>query len=482
MTEYEPVIGMEVHAELLTESKMFCDCSAEFGGEPNSRTCPVCLGLPGALPVANRKAVEYVVRTALALNCEISRHSIFHRKNYFYPDLPKNYQISQYGDTPIGVRGWLDVTVNGETRRIRIRRVHLEEDTGKLIHAPDSDESLVDFNRSTVPLMEIVSEADIRSAEEAREYLVKLRSILTFLGVNDGKMEEGSLRCEPNISIRPVGVEEFGTRTEMKNLNSFRAVYRGTDYEISRQEQVLREGGEIVHETRRWDDVNGVTATMRSKEFEQEYRYFPEPDLVPMEFTDDYVQEQRRMLPELPETMKRRFVEQYGIPEYDAAELTSTRALAEYFEAAVKAFREPKAVSNWMMGDYTKALNSSGIEISESKVKPEDLGALLKMVSDGTISGKIAKSVFDEMFESGASPAKIVEKSGMTQISGDDEIVPVVDRVLSENPDVVRKITGGDAKAMGFLVGQVMKYTQGRANPGAVNKILRERLAESMKG
>ena len=482
MTEYEPVIGMEVHAELLTESKMFCDCSAEFGGEPNSRTCPVCLGLPGALPVANRKAVEYVVRTALALNCEISRHSIFHRKNYFYPDLPKNYQISQYGDTPIGVRGWLDVTVNGETRRIRIRRVHLEEDTGKLIHAPDSDESLVDFNRSTVPLMEIVSEADIRSAEEAREYLVKLRSILTFLGVNDGKMEEGSLRCEPNISIRPVGVEEFGTRTEMKNLNSFRAVYRGTDYEISRQEQVLREGGEIVHETRRWDDVNGVTATMRSKEFEQEYRYFPEPDLVPMEFTDDYVQEQRRMLPELPETMKRRFVEQYGIPEYDAAELTSTRALAEYFEAAVKAFQEPKAVSNWMMGDYTKALNSSGIEISESKVKPEDLGALLKMVSDGTISGKIAKSVFDEMFESGASPAKIVEKSGMTQISGDDEIVPVVDRVLSENPDVVRKITGGDAKAMGFLVGQVMKYTQGRANPGAVNKILRERLAESMKG
>ncbi|MBP6963098.1 MAG: Asp-tRNA(Asn)/Glu-tRNA(Gln) amidotransferase subunit GatB [Armatimonadetes bacterium] len=482
MTAYEPVIGMEVHAELLTESKMFCNCSAEFGGEPNSRTCPVCLGLPGALPVANRKAVEYVVRTALALNCEISRHSIFHRKNYFYPDLPKNYQISQYGDTPIGVRGWLDVTVNGETRRIRIRRVHLEEDTGKLIHAPDSDESLVDFNRSTVPLMEIVSEADIRSAEEAREYLVKLRSILTFLGVNDGKMEEGSLRCEPNISIRPVGVEEFGTRTEMKNLNSFRAVYRGTDYEISRQEQVLREGGEIVHETLRWDDVNGVTATMRSKEFEQEYRYFPEPDLVPMEFTDDYVQEQRRMLPELPETMKRRFVEQYGIPEYDAAELTSTRALAKYFEAAVKAFQEPKAVSNWMMGDYTKALNSSGIEISESKVKPEDLGALLKMVSDGTISGKIAKSVFDEMFESGASPAKIVEKSGMTQISGDDEIVPVVDRVLSENPDVVRKITGGDAKAMGFLVGQVMKYTQGRANPGAVNKILRERLAESMKG
>lgn len=480
--EYEPVIGMEVHAELLTESKMFCDCSAEFGGEPNSRTCPVCLGLPGALPVANRKAVEYVVRTALALNCTISKHSIFHRKNYFYPDLPKNYQISQYGDTPIGMHGWIDITVNGETRRIRIHRVHLEEDTGKLIHEPGSDESLVDFNRSTVPLMEIVSEADIHSADEAREYLVKLRSILTYLGVNDGKMEEGSLRCEPNISIRPKGTEKFGTRTEMKNLNSFRAVYRGTDYEIARQEKVLREGGKIVHETRRWDDVNGVTATMRSKEFEQEYRYFPEPDLVPMEFTDEYIEEQRRALPELPEEKKERFVREYGIPASDAEQLTATCAFADYFEEAVKAYSEPKTISNWMMGDFTKALNSAGIEITDVKVKPADLAAMLKMIADGTISGKIAKTVFDEMFETGVSPGEIVQKSGMTQISSDAEIYPVVDQVLSENPDVVRKIAGGDAKAMGFLVGQVMKYTQGRANPGAVNKILRERLAEAAKG
>ena len=480
--EYEPVIGMEVHAELLTESKMFCDCSAEFGGEPNSRTCPVCLGLPGALPVANRKAVEYVVRTALALNCTISKHSIFHRKNYFYPDLPKNYQISQYGDTPIGMHGWIDITVNGETRRIRIHRVHLEEDTGKLIHEPGSDESLVDFNRSTVPLMEIVSEADIHSADEAREYLVKLRSILTYLGVNDGKMEEGSLRCEPNISIRPKGTEKFGTRTEMKNLNSFRAVYRGTDYEIARQEKVLREGGKIVHETRRWDDVNGVTATMRSKEFEQEYRYFPEPDLVPMEFTDEYIEEPSRALPELPEEKKERFVREYGIPASDAEQLTATRAFADYFEEAVKAYDEPKTISNWMMGDFTKALNSAGIEITDVKAKPADLAAMLKMIADGTISGKIAKTVFDEMFETGVSPGEIVQKSGMTQISSDAEIYPVVDQVLSENPDVVRKIAGGDAKAMGFLVGQVMKYTQGRANPGAVNKILRERLAEAAKG
>ncbi len=482
MTEYEPVIGMEVHAELLTKSKMFCDCPVEFGGAPNSRTCPVCLGLPGALPVANRKAVEYVVRTALALNCTISKHSIFHRKNYFYPDLPKNYQISQYGDTPIGVHGWIDIVVNGETKRIRIRRVHLEEDTGKLIHAPDSDESLVDFNRSTVPLMEIVSEADIHSAEEAREYLVRLRAILTYLGVTDGKMEEGSLRCEPNISIRPKGTEQFGTRTEIKNLNSFRAVFRGTAYEIARQEKVLREGGKIIHETRRWDDANGVTTSMRSKEFEQEYRYFPEPDLVPMEFSDEYIEEQRRTLPELPEAKKERFIAEYGIPATDAEQLTNTRAFADYFEEVVKAYNEPKTVSNWMMGDFTKALNSAGIEITEVKVRPADLGAMLKMIADGTISGKIAKTVFDEMFETGASPEDVVKKKGLTQISSDAEIYPVVDQVLSENPDVVQKIAGGDPKAMGFLVGQVMKYTQGRANPGAVNKILRERLAEATKG
>ncbi len=476
MAEFEPVIGMEVHAELLTESKMFCDCSAQFGGPPNSRTCPVCLGLPGSLPVANKKAIEYVIRTALALNCKISEHSIFHRKNYFYPDLPKDYQISQYGETPIGVGGWVDVTVNGETRRIRIRRVHLEEDTGKLIHA-GGNESLVDFNRSGVPLMEIVSEADIHSAEEAREYLVRLRAIVTYLGVNDGKMEEGSFRCEPNISLRPRGTEKFGTRTELKNLNSFRAVYRGLDYEINRQEEILQEGGKVVHETRRWDDTRGVTATMRGKEFEQEYRYFPEPDLVPMEFSREFVEEQRAPLPELPEDKKRRFVEELGLPAYDAEILTNTREFAEFFEETLKAFPEPKTVSNWMMGDFSRLLNAAGIEIAESKVRPADLAGLLRMISDGTISGKIAKSVFEEMFETGASPEEIVKKKGLTQITSEAELYPAIDQVISENPKIVEDFLGGKEKSFGFLVGQVMRYTKGRANPQAVNRLLRERLA-----
>jgi aspartyl-tRNA(Asn)/glutamyl-tRNA(Gln) amidotransferase subunit B len=476
MPEYEPVIGMEVHAELLTESKMFCDCSADFGGAPNSRTCPVCLGLPGSLPVANRKAVEYVIRTALALNCEVSEYSIFHRKNYFYPDLPKNYQISQY-DNPIGRGGWIDVTVDGETKRIGIRRVHLEEDTGKLIHA-GGDESLIDYNRSGVPLMEIVTEADIRSAEEAREYLVRLRAILTYLGVNDGKMEEGSLRCEPNISIRPKGQTEFGTKTELKNLNSFRAVYRGVDYEVERQKKVVGEGGSIIQETRRWDDERGVTASMRVKEFEQEYRYFPDPDLVPMHFAREFAEEQRAALPELPEARERRFVQQYDLPAYDAAILTETRAFADFFEETARLFNEPKTVSNWMMGDFTRLLNAAGIDVSDSKVTPAHLASMLRLIAEGTISGKIAKGVFEEMFETGRSPEEIVRAKGMTQITSEVELYPIVDQVLSENPDVVAKIKAGDAKAMGFLVGQVMKYTQGRANPQLVNKLLRERLAQ----
>jgi len=479
VSEFEPVIGMEVHAELLTESKMFCDCNSDFGGAPNTRACPVCLGLPGSLPVINRKAVEYVVRTALALNCEICAYSIFHRKNYFYPDLPKNYQISQY-DNPISRNGWIDITVDGQTKRIRIRRVHLEEDTGKLIH-PGGDESLIDYNRSGVPLMEVVSEADIHSAEEAREYLIRLRAILTYLGVNDGKMEEGSLRCEPNISLRPRGTEKFGTKTELKNLNSFRAVYRGVDYEIERQEEILQEGGKIIQETRRWDDMRGVTASMRTKEFEQEYRYFPDPDLVPMHFGREFVEEQRAALPELPEPKKERFIQEYGLPAYDAEILTNTCAFADFFEVAVKAFAEPKTVSNWMMGDFSRLLNAAGIELTESKVKPADLAGLLKLMSEGTISGKIAKSVFEEIFETGSSPEDIVKAKGLVQITGEAEVYPVVDRVIAENPDVVEKIAGGDVKAMGFLVGQVMKYTQGRANPQLVNKLLRERLGGAIK-
>jgi len=479
MTEYEGVIGMEVHAELLTESKMFCSCSADFGGLPNSRTCPVCLGLPGALPVPNKKAIEYVIRTALALNCEVNQNSVFHRKNYFYPDLPKNYQISQY-DNPIGRNGWIDITLNGTTKRIRIRRVHLEEDTGKLIHA-GGNQSYIDYNRSGVPLMEIVSEADMNSAEEAREYLVRLRAILTYLGVNDGKMEEGSLRCEPNISVRPLGTEKYGTKTELKNLNSFRAVYRGIDYEIQRQARVLNEGGRVVQETRRWDDERGMTTTMRVKEFEQEYRYFPDPDLVPMCFSEAFIEAQREALPELPDAKKTRFMSEYGLSAYEAARLTETRAFAEYFENAAKISGDPKSVSNWMLGDLSRLLNASNTEISDCRIGPADLALLLNLIEQGTISGKIAKAVFEEMFATGRSAGEIVKSKGMTQITSEAELYPVVDQVLSENEDAVAKFLAGDSKVLGFLVGQVMKYTQGRANPQAVNKILRDRLAEFVK-
>jgi len=476
MSEYEAVIGMEVHAELLTESKMFCGCKVDFGGEPNTRTCPVCLGLPGSLPVPNRKAVEYVMRTALALNCSISERSLFHRKNYFYPDLPKNYQISQY-DNPIGHDGWIDIVVNGEGKRIRIRRVHLEEDTGKLIHC-GGHESLVDYNRSGVPLMEIVTEADIRNADEAREYLVKLRAILTFLGVNDGKMEEGSLRCEPNISIRVKGTEKFGTKTELKNLNSFRAVYRGVDYEIERQEKVLKAGDRVIQQTRRWDDNKGITTAMRTKEVEQEYRYFADPDLIPMYFSPESIEEQSRQLPELPDVKRMRFESQYDIPSYDAEVLTSSKPYAEFFENAVKLGADAKSVSNWMMGDLMRLLNAAAIDISECKVTPVGLAGLLKLIDSGTISGKIAKSVFDEMFESGKSADEIIREQGIVQISDEAELYPAVDQVIAENPTIVADFLGGKEKSFGFLVGQVMRYTKGRGNPQVVNKLLRERLAK----
>lgn len=476
MADYEAVIGIEVHAELLTESKMFCDCSADFGGAPNSRTCPVCLGLPGSLPVPNRKAVEFVMRAALALNCSISQHSAFHRKNYFYPDLPKNYQISQY-DNPIGKSGWIDIIVNGEKKRIGITRVHLEEDAGKLTHTEDYD-TLVDYNRGGVPLMEIVSEPDIRNADEAREYLVRLRSILTYLGVTDGKMEEGSFRCEPNISIRVRGTEKFGTKTELKNLNSFRAVYRGADYEIARQAQVLDAGEKVIQETRRWDDVREMTITMRVKEVEQEYRYFADPDLIPMYFSDEVIAAQRSALPELPDAKKQRFETDFDIPSYDAEALTATRAFAEFFEETVKMGADPKTVSNWMMGDLTRLLNSSGIEISEAKVTPTGLSRMLKLIDDGTISGKIAKMVFEEMFANGNSPDDIIKEKGIVQISGDAELYPIVDKVIADNPRIVADFLGGKEKSFGFLVGQVMRHTQGRANPQSVNNLLRERLSQ----
>ncbi|MEN6519722.1 MAG: Asp-tRNA(Asn)/Glu-tRNA(Gln) amidotransferase subunit GatB [Armatimonadota bacterium] len=481
--EYEPVIGMEVHAELLTESKMFCGCKVAFGGEPNTRCCPVCIGLPGSLPVMNERAVHFVARTALALNCKISEHSIFHRKNYFYPDLPKGYQISQYGETPIGIGGYVEINVNGKTKRIGIKRVHLEEDTGKLFHV-EGDKSQIDYNRSGVPLMEIVTEHDpakgfdqINSAEEAREYLVRLRSIIIYLGVSDGKMEEGSMRCEPNISIRPKGSSEFGTRTEIKNLNSFKAVYGGVQYEVERQAKILNRGGTVVHETRRWDDSRGVTAVMRSKEMEQEYRYFPEPDLVPLQFDPAWIEEQRKLLPELPQEKKRRFVEQFGIPDADAEVLTDSKALAAFYETAVQDYHDPKVVANWVMGDFLRMLNAAGLDADQSKIAPEHIVEMLKLIDNGTISGKIAKTVFADMFETGKRPEEIVKEKGLVQITDESAIETAVDQVLKDNPAEVEKYRAGKQELMGFFVGQVMRSTRGKANPGTVNKLLKEKLA-----
>jgi aspartyl-tRNA(Asn)/glutamyl-tRNA(Gln) amidotransferase subunit B len=374
-TRFEAVIGMEVHAELLTESKMFCGCNTAFGAPPNTQCCPVCLGLPGSLPVPNRLAVEHVLRTALALNCTINPHSIFHRKNYFYPDLPKAYQISQY-DIPIGIDGHLDVLVNGETKRVRIRRVHLEEDTGKLSHV-ERETSFVDYNRSGVPLMEVVTEPDIHSADEAREYLVALRQVLVYIGACDGRMEQGSLRCEPNISVRPVGTTKLGVKAELKNLNSFRVVHLGVQAEVARQIAAIERGEPLVQETRRWDEARGVTVSMRTKEFAHDYRYFPEPDLVPLAFDDAWINSACGSLPELPEARRKRFVEQYGLPEYDAAVLTAERAMAEFVDEAMGAHPDTKAVSNWLMGDFMRLLKTAELTLEQVKMRPAQIGEML---------------------------------------------------------------------------------------------------------
>ncbi len=474
--EYETVIGMETHAELRTNSKMFCGCSAVFGGEPNTKVCPVCMGLPGSLPVPNERAIQYVVRTAMALGCEVNTPTIFHRKNYFYPDLPKAYQITQYDD-PIGANGHIDILVNGETRRIRIRRVHLEEDTGKLTHNSGDVSSLVDYNRSGVPLMEIVSEPDIHSAEEAREYLVALRNILVYLCVSDGKMEEGSFRCEPNISIRPVEQEEFGTRTELKNLNSFRVVFESTRAEVKRQEALIRSGGKVQQATMRWDEARGITIPMRFKESESDYRYFPDPDLVPLEFSDEYLAAQRASLPELPAARTRRFVEQYGLSEYDAGVLTAERGMAEYYEAAAKASGDAKATANWVTVELTRLLNAENVPIAETRVTPEQLGAMLVLIQDGTISGKIAKAVLEEMFRSGKDAKEIVREKGLVQVTDTGAIEAMVEEILAANPKEVERFRAGDEKLLGFFVGQLMRASKGKVNPGLANDVLKQRLA-----
>ena len=477
MPEYEPVVGMECHAELLTASKMFCGCRNEFGGEPNTRCCPVCLGMPGSLPVMNRKAVEHVIRTALALNCAINPNAKFDRKNYFYPDLPKGYQISEY-DIPIGVGGWLDIEVEGETKRIHIRRVHLEEDTGKLFHVL-GDESYVDLNRSGVPLMEIVTEfpPDIHSSDEARAYLVKLRSILTFIGVCDGKMEEGSLRCEPNVSIREKGSSAFGTKTEIKNLNSFRAVQKGVEYEVARQALLLDRGERVPQETRGWNDAKQQTFSQRSKEGAEEYRYFPEPDLVPLKISDEWIEQIRASMPELPDARLARFQAEYGLPAYDAALLTENRALADYFETTTKLCGDPKSVANWIMGDLSRLLNAGGHEIGVSPVSAEHLAGMIGLMAEGVISGKIAKALIEEMYTTGSPPAQIVEEKGWRTMKDTGALVAIIEKVLNENPGIVADIRErGLVQKRGFLVGQIMKASQGKADPQDVNRLLGEKL------
>ncbi len=478
MAEYEIVIGLEVHAQLLTESKAFCSCSTEFGAEPNSHTCPGCLGLPGALPVLNKKAVEYAVKAGLAMNCSISRFSIFHRKNYFYPDLAKAYQISQ-DDLPFCRDGYVEFQLDGQKRSVGINRIHLEEDAGKLVHAgsiAEASSSFADYNRAGVPLIEIVSEPDMRSPEEARAYLNELKKILEYLKVSDCNMEEGSLRCDANISVRPVGCEELGTKTEIKNLNSFRAVQRALEYEAKRQVQVLEDGGKIVQETRHWDEAKGTTITMRIKEKADDYRYFPDPDLPPVVISDEWIQDIAESLPELPGHKRARFMDEYGLPEQDVEVLTESIAMADFFEACVKAYNKPKIISNWLTVEFLAHLNAAGITLAESKVTPENLAGMLKLIDNGTISGKIAKTVFEEIFQTGKSAEAIVKEKGLVQIADEDALGQIIDKVIEENPGAVSDFKAGKGKAIGFLVGQVMRHTKGRANPQMVNEMLKKKL------
>jgi aspartyl-tRNA(Asn)/glutamyl-tRNA(Gln) amidotransferase subunit B len=473
--DYEAVIGLEVHAQLLTESKIFCGCSTKFGAAPNTHTCPVCLGMPGVLPVLNRKVVEFTLRLALATHCQIARTNRFARKNYFYPDLPKGYQISQY-ELPLAEHGWLDIEINGEIKRIGITRIHLEEDAGKLVHDESQPLSYVDFNRTGVPLIEVVSEPDLRTPEEASTYLKKLRDIVRYLDICDGNMEEGSLRCDANISLRPVGSEGFGVKTELKNMNSFRFVQRALEYEIKRQRAILEQGGTIVQETRLWDSDKGVTHGMRGKEEAHDYRYFPDPDLVPVVIDDEWIAKVRKDLPELPDAKKARFVKDYGLPEQDGVILTSSKDLADFFEASVARFPQPKKVSNWIMVELLKELKRDDKEIDQCPVTPEALADLLKMVEDNVISGKIAKTVFEEMYVTGKGPELIVEEKGLKQVTDESEIARVIDGVLESHPNEIEEYRAGKEKLFGFFIGQVMKETRGKANPKIVNKILREKL------
>ena len=475
--EFETVIGLEVHAQLNTNTKIFCGCPTSFGAAPNTNTCPVCLGMPGVLPVLNKKVVEFSMKMALATNCRINRENQFARKNYFYPDLPKGYQVSQF-DLPIAEHGWVEIEMEGKVSRIGLTRIHMEEDAGKLVHDEQQPKSYVDLNRAAVPLIEIVSEPDIRSPEEASAYLKKVHAILRYLDICDGNMQEGSFRCDANISLRPVGREEFGTRTELKNMNSFRNVQRALEYEIRRQRDILLEGGAVVQETLLWDADRNVTNSMRGKEEAHDYRYFPDPDLVPIVIDQEWIEEIRATMPELPEQRKDRFMEELGLPGYDAEVLTSAKELADYFEAAHKGYGNAKKLSNWIMTELMREFKGEEASaITSCKVSPADLASLLTMVDKGTISGKIAKTVFTDMLESGKNAETIVKEKNLVQMSDEGDLIKMVQEIMAANPAQVEQFKAGKTKVMGFFVGQLMKKTKGRANPKLANELFNKELS-----
>ncbi|PLX53059.1 MAG: Asp-tRNA(Asn)/Glu-tRNA(Gln) amidotransferase GatCAB subunit B [Desulfobulbaceae bacterium] len=476
--DFEPVIGLEVHAQLKTKSKIFCGCSTVFGAPPNTNTCQVCLGMPGVLPVLNKKVVEYTIKMALATHCTITSPNRFARKNYFYPDLPKGYQISQF-EFPIAEHGWLEVEDGGRTKRIGITRIHMEEDAGKLIHDVHKPLSYVDLNRTGVPLMEIVSEPDIRSPEEATAYLKKLHAILRYLDICDGNMQEGSFRCDANISLRPVGREKFGIRTELKNMNSFRNVQRALEYEIRRQRDILLDGGEVVQETLLWDADRNVTNSMRGKEEAHDYRYFPDPDLIPVVIDENWIENTRKTLPELPDERRQRFISALGMPEYDAEVLTSSKDLADYFEAALEVYPQAKKLSNWMMTELMRELKGEdSIDIEGCPITPQNLGLLLAMIDKGTISGKIAKAVFMDMLASGKDPETLVKEKNLVQVSDEGELLAIVREIIAANPGQVAEYRAGKTKLMGYFVGQLMQKTKGRANPKLANQLLSQELGK----
>ena len=479
--KYEAVIGLEIHCELKTKTKIFCGCATGFGAEQNTHVCPVCLGLPGVLPTVNKRVVEFGIKAGLATNCTINKYSKFDRKNYYYPDLPKNWQTSQY-DLPIAEHGWVDIDVDGEKKRIRLTRIHMEEDAGKLVHSgttiKDSATSNVDYNRTGVPLLEIVSEPDLRSAEEARAYMEKIKAIMEYIDVSNCRMEEGNLRADINVSLRPAGTEELGTRTEMKNINSFKNLEDAINYEIERQEEVLEDGGHVIQETRTFDPARGITLSMRSKENAHDYRYMPEPDLPPIVTSEETIEKYRSELPELPDARRARLEKEYGLSDYDAGIITSSRAMAEYFDAVVATGADPKLAAIWIMGDLAKNLNEDGIDIVKSPVSAERLGKMIGLIMKDTISGKIAKKVFKEMWTNEDDPEKIVKDKGLVQITDTGAIEAAVDAAIAANPKAVAEYKGGKKKAIGALVGQVMKATRGKANPQMVNKMLAEKLAD----